>query len=80
LKLVGLISDTHIPSRAKAISNKVFEIFNEANFILHAGDLTQLSVIDELQQLAPVVAVSGNMDGGDVRKRLPRMNDATVYN
>jgi len=80
LKLVGLISDTHIPSRAKAIPNKVFEIFNRVNLILHAGDLTQLSVIDELQQLAPVLAVCGNMDQGEVRKRLPEMNSVKVYN
>jgi putative phosphoesterase len=80
LKLVGLISDTHIPSRAKAIPNEVFEIFNGVSLILHAGDLTQLSVIDELQQLAPVVAVSGNMDRSEVRKRLPKMNSVKVYN
>ena len=80
MKFVGLISDTHIPSRAKAIPNEVFEVFNEVNLILHAGDLTQLSVIDELQQLAPVVAVSGNMDRGEVRKRLPKMNSVKVYN
>ena len=80
MKLVGLISDTHIPSKAKAIPNEVFEVFNGVNLILHAGDLTQLSVVDELEQLAPVVAVSGNMDGGEVRKRLPKMNYATVCN
>ena len=80
MKLVGLISDTHIPSRAKTIPNEVFEVFNEVNLILHAGDLTQLSVIDELQQLAPVVAVYGNMDRGEVRERLPKMNSVKVYN
>ncbi|KPV64136.1 MAG: Phosphodiesterase [Candidatus Bathyarchaeota archaeon BA2] len=80
MKLVGLISDTHIPSKAKAIPNEVFEVFNGVNLILHAGDLTQLSVVDELEQLAPVVAVSGNMDPDEVRKRLPKMNYVTVYN
>lgn len=79
MKLVGLISDTHIPSRAKAIPNEVFKIFNGVSLILHAGDLTQISVIDELQQLAPVVAVSGNMDRGEVRERLPKMNSVRVY-
>ena len=80
MKLVGLISDTHIPSRAKAIPNRVFEIFNQVNLILHAGDLTQPSVIDELQQMAPVVAVSGNMDQSEVKKILPKMNSVKVYN
>jgi len=77
---VGLISDTHIPSRAKAIPSKVFNIFDGISLILHAGDLTQLSVVDELQQLAPVMAVSGNMDGDEVRERLPKMNSVKVYN
>jgi len=79
LKLVGLISDTHIPARAKAIPKKIFKVFDEASVILHAGDLTQLSVVDELKQLAPVVAVCGNMDEYKVREKLPRMGSVKVY-
>lgn len=79
LKHVGLISDTHIPARAKAVPKKVFEVFNGVSLILHAGDLTQLSVVDELEQLAPVVAVCGNMDRYEVREKLPRMNSVEVY-
>jgi len=79
LKLVGLISDTHIPARARAVPKKVFEVFDGASLILHAGDLTQLSVVDELEQLAPVVAVCGNMDQSEVRERLPKMNSVKVY-
>jgi len=78
LKTVGLISDTHIPSRAKAVPPKVFETFRDASLILHAGDLTQLSVLTELERLAPVVAVRGNMDGKDVVERLPRVNSVEV--
>jgi len=79
LKLVGLISDTHIPARAKTVPKKIFEVFDGANLILHAGDLTQLSVVTELEQLAPVVAVCGNMDGYEVSEKLPRMNSVKVY-
>jgi len=79
LKLVGLISDTHIPARARAVPKKVFEVFDGASLILHAGDLTQLSVVDELEQLAPVVAVCGNMYQSEVRERLPKMNSVKVY-
>ena len=75
---MGLISDTHIPSRAKAVPPKVFETFRDASLILHAGDLTQLSVLTELERLAPVVAVRGNMDGKDVVERLPRVNSVEV--
>jgi len=75
---VGLISDTHIPSRAGTVPPKVFEIFRGASLILHAGDLTQLGVLTELERLAPVLAVHGNMDGKDVRERLPKMNSVEV--
>ncbi len=79
LKLVGLISDTHIPARAKAIPNKVFKIFQDTCLIIHAGDLTRLSVIEELEQMAPVVAVHGNMDTRDIKEKLPVTNSVDVY-
>ncbi|MBE6499203.1 MAG: metallophosphoesterase [Methanobrevibacter thaueri] len=60
--LIGLISDTHIPDRAKVLPEKVFETFSDVELILHAGDLTSLSVIEELKKIAPVMAVQGNMD------------------
>ena len=60
--LIGLISDTHIPDRARIIPQKVIEAFNDVELILHAGDLTSPKVIDELEDIAPVMAVQGNMD------------------
>lgn len=73
-KVVGLISDTHVPSRAKCIPAKVFKAFENADFIIHAGDLVELAVLDELEQLAPVLAVHGNMDGPEVSGALPKLN------
>jgi len=78
-KNIGLISDTHIPVRAKAIPRKVFEIFDKVDYILHAGDLVQLHVIDELEQLAPVLAVSGNMDGPSIRGKLSKLNSLKIF-
>lgn len=60
--LIGLISDTHIPDRAREIPQKVKEAFKDVDLILHAGDLTSLSVIEELKKIAPVMAIQGNMD------------------
>jgi len=77
-KTVGLISDTHVPVRAKEIPRKVFEVFDKVDFIIHAGDLVDLSVIDDLEQLAPVLAVCGNMDGPKIRGKLPKMNSVKV--
>ncbi|MBQ2831712.1 metallophosphoesterase [Methanobrevibacter sp.] len=60
--LIGLISDTHIPDRAKQLPLNVLDAFKDVDLILHAGDLTSTDVIDQLEQIAPVMAVQGNMD------------------
>jgi putative phosphoesterase len=73
-KIVGLISDTHVPNRARAIPKSVFKAFENVDFIIHAGDLVELAVIDELEQLAPVLAVHGNMDGPEVSGVIPELN------
>ncbi len=77
-KMVGLISDTHVPARARCIPKMVFKIFENVDFIVHAGDLVELAVIDELEQLAPVLAVHGNMDGPEVSGALPKMNSLKI--
>ena len=78
-KTVGLIADTHVPARAPHIPKMVFKIFENVDFIVHAGDLVQLDVIDELEQLAPVLAVHGNMDGPEVSGALPKLNALKIY-
>jgi hypothetical protein len=60
--LIGLISDTHIPDRARVIPQNVIDAFSDVDLILHAGDLTSMEVIEELERIAPVMAVQGNMD------------------
>jgi uncharacterized protein len=68
---VGVISDTHIPAIALSLPPVVFEIFKGVDLILHAGDIVELSVLDELSSVAHVEAVAGNMDGSDVHLKLP---------
>ncbi|HEV7235247.1 MAG TPA: metallophosphoesterase family protein, partial [Ktedonobacteraceae bacterium] len=60
LRKVGVISDTHIP-HFKRLPEAVWEHFAGAEQIIHAGDLSMLSVLDELETIAPVVAVQGNI-------------------
>ena len=68
---VGVISDTHIPAIALSLPPVVFEIFKGVDLILHAGDIVELSVLDELSAIAHVEAVAGNMDGSEVHLKLP---------
>lgn len=75
-----MISDTHIPVRAREIPHRVFEVFEDVDFIVHAGDLVDISVIDKLERLAPVLAVYGNMDGPKIRGKLPKMDSAKALN
>ncbi len=72
-KKIGLISDTHIPTRAKELPAEVFEIFADVDYIIHAGDYVDFSVIEELQKLAPVTGCYGNMDSAVIKKRLPKI-------
>jgi len=60
--MIGLISDTHIPSAGKAPPSQVREAFRGVDLILHAGDLHVLSVLDWLEETAPVLACRGNGD------------------
>ena len=75
---VGIISDTHVPGAASSLPPAVFRIFKDADLILHAGDIVELSVLEELSAIAPVEAVAGNMDGPDLQKRLPRKKVLTI--
>ncbi len=68
---IGVLSDTHIPKAAPALPPALLEKFRKVDMILHAGDLTELAVVRELEKLAPVRAVCGNMDTGDAREHLP---------
>ncbi len=64
--LVGVISDTHGLLRGKVVT-----AFSGVDMIIHAGDIGTLEVLQALQEIAPVVAVRGNMDGYGWAQELP---------
>ncbi|MBD3425970.1 MAG: YfcE family phosphodiesterase [Candidatus Omnitrophica bacterium] len=68
---IGVIADTHIPVSAKKLPPQVYENFKGCDLIIHAGDLVSLSVLTELEKIAETKAVRGNMDGHEVREKLP---------
>ncbi len=56
---IGVISDTHNLLRPEAKERLV-----GSDLILHAGDIGSQVIITELQQIAPVIAIRGNIDNG----------------
>jgi uncharacterized protein len=65
---LGVIADTH-----GLLRPEVFEVFSDVDLILHAGDIGPVSLLDELETIAPVLAVWGNTDGSEVRARVPEV-------
>jgi putative phosphoesterase len=67
---IGLISDTHIPESRDELWPQVFTAFQGVDLILHAGDIYELHVIDELSRVAPTLAARGNGDDGSGGRRV----------
>jgi hypothetical protein len=75
---IGLISDTHMPERWPALPPAIFELFKGVDLLLHAGDVGELWVLDQLSAIAPVVAVHGNDDTADSQRELPYQQIITI--
>ena len=75
---VGILSDTHIPATMPSLPPVVFEIFKNVDLILHAGDIVDLSVLEELRAKAPVEAVAGTMDDAAGPHGLPAKKVMTL--
>ena len=69
----GVIADTHGKLRPG-----VLKLFAEVDHILHAGDVGNPGILEQLAALAPVTAVYGNIDGGTLRSRLPRVAEVKL--
>lgn len=65
--LIGVISDTH-----GHLPVGIQKAFEKVDLIIHAGDIGDEKVLKELSQIAPIVAVSGNMDYGKWANNLPK--------
>jgi len=69
---LGIVSDTHLPRSGRALPAACVERLAASDAILHAGDLMELSVLEELEAIGPPVhAVRGNVDSAELQARLP---------
>jgi uncharacterized protein len=70
--LIAVISDTHMPRGGRRIPDGCIECIAAAELVLHAGDVMTAAVLAEIEAIGPpVLAVQGNMDDAELRRRLP---------
>ncbi|MER0484846.1 metallophosphoesterase [Streptomyces sp. Edi2] len=69
-----LISDTHLPRRAKVLPAQLLDEVPRADVVVHAGDWVDTATLDLLQGRARrLIGVYGNNDGPELRARLPEV-------
>jgi putative phosphoesterase len=74
-----LISDTHLPVRAKKLPAPVWEAVDDADVVIHAGDWVSVALLDELEARAKrLIGCWGNNDGPELRARLPEVARVTL--
>ncbi|MEU0342858.1 metallophosphoesterase [Streptomyces bobili] len=67
-----LMSDTHLPKRAKALPAPLLDALPGADVVVHAGDWVDTDTLDLLESRSRrLIGVSGNNDGPELRARLP---------
>jgi len=74
MTIVGVISDTHSLLRPEAS-----EYLHGSDMIVHAGDIGSVDVIVALEEIAPVVAIRGNIDKGSWADDFPEVEVVEVH-
>jgi len=82
--LIGLIGDTHIPSRVPEIPENIILDFKSKNidYLIHLGDFTSYKVYTNLQKIfgtEKVIGIQGNMDDSQILKALPKILELNLY-
>jgi putative phosphoesterase len=74
-----LISDTHVPKRARRLPDAVWRAIDTADVVIHAGDWVDLATLDAIEGRARrLIGVYGNNDGTELRARLPEVAQARI--
>ena len=70
---IGVISDTHGLLRPEAV-----EALHGSDYIIHAGDIGDATMLDKLAAIAPLTAVRGNIDRESWARKIPETNVLAV--
>lgn len=74
-----LLSDTHLPHRARDLPAAVWASVEVADVVIHAGDWVVPDLLDELEARSQrLVGCWGNNDGPELRARLPERADVVL--
>jgi putative phosphoesterase len=74
-----LMSDTHVPKRARDLPADLWAAVDAADVVIHAGDWVDVPLLDALEaRSARLIACYGNNDGPALRRRLPEIARAEV--
>lgn len=74
-----IISDTHVPQRARKLPAELWRAIDDVDAVIHAGDWNDVPLLDEIEaRAARLVAVYGNNDGPALRSRLPEVARETI--
>ncbi|MFH9740229.1 YfcE family phosphodiesterase [Streptomyces roseolus] len=69
-----LVSDTHVPLRARRLPDELLRETDRADAVIHAGDWVDVATLDLMEGRAQrLIGVFGNNDGADLRERLPEV-------
>lgn len=77
IHILGVISDTHIPPYGP-LPTSLWQHFADVEMILHAGDCSTLKVLSDLETIAPVEAVQGNVEQESVIGTMPIKREIRV--
>ena len=75
---IGVITDTHVRTFSE-ISSPILVALAEVDLLVHAGDFTEMAVLEGLRTLGEVKAVQGNMDSLELKRMLPQ-KELFVFN
>ena len=65
---VVVISDTHTEGTSRRLPEGAWPYIETADHILHAGDVNDPALLDELKAFAPLTVVIGNTDGWAIKE------------
>jgi uncharacterized protein len=74
---LAIIADTHmVPGGRRRLPDRCAELIAASDLVVHAGDIMSLEALAEIEAIGPPVrAVTGNMDGWELRAQLPETDE-----